>query len=128
MSSALLRSRSGSATARLAWTHFGSIRFSHGLLTGNWQTRIRTPPSRLACRLWARTHERTSLLRCQLALWVFGNYRGTPQHLVFSLMCEGFITFQVQPDPPKQVAQIFNLISAALEHLDFVVQSFDPAA
>lgn len=26
---------------------------------------------------------------------VFGNYRGTPQHLVFSLMCEGFITFQV---------------------------------
>jgi hypothetical protein len=59
---------------------------------------------------------------------VFGNYRGTPQHLVFSLMCEGFITFQVQPDPPKQVAQVFNPISAALEHLDFVVQSFDPAA
>jgi len=68
MSSALLRSRSGSATARLAWTHFGSIRFSHGLLTGNWQIRIRTPPSRLARRLWARTHERTSLLTCQLAL------------------------------------------------------------
>jgi hypothetical protein len=43
-------------------------------------------------------------------------------------MCEGFITFQVQPDPPKQVAQIFNPLSAALEHLDFVVQSFDPAA
>ena len=60
--------------------------------------------------------------------WVFGNYRGTPQHLVFSLMCEGFITFQVQPDPPKQVAQIFNPISAALERLDFIVQSFDPAA
>src|SRR5919109_4690711 len=38
MSSALLRSRSGSATARLAWTHFGSIRFSHGLLSGNGQT------------------------------------------------------------------------------------------
>jgi hypothetical protein len=26
---------------------------------------------------------------------VFGNYRGRPQHLVFSLMREGFITFQV---------------------------------
>ena len=61
-------------------------------------------------------------------LWVFGNYCGRPQYLVFSLMREGFITFQVQPDPPKQVAQIFNPISAALEHLDFIVQSFDPTA
>src|ERR671918_1645864 len=34
MSSTLLKVRSGSTTARLAWTHFGSIRFNHGLLTG----------------------------------------------------------------------------------------------
>jgi CheY-like chemotaxis protein len=36
-----------------------------------------------------------AMLRQVLINWVFGNYRDTPQHLVFSLMCEGFITFQV---------------------------------
>src|SRR3982750_1855111 len=37
-------------------------------LDGQLADQDRTPPSRLARRLWARTHERTSLLTCQLAL------------------------------------------------------------
>jgi hypothetical protein len=60
-------------------------------------------------------------------IWVFGNYRGIPQHLVLSV-CEGFISSQVYPDAPEEVTQIFDPVSAALEHLDFVVQSFDSAA
>jgi hypothetical protein len=40
-------------------------------------------------------HYWKDLWRYRELFWVFGNYRDTPQHLVFSLMCEGFITFQV---------------------------------
>jgi hypothetical protein len=40
-----------------------------------------------------RPHPQSDWDRSGATFWVFGNYRGRPQHLVFSLMCEGFITF-----------------------------------
>src|SRR5205823_14176955 len=64
-----LSSLSASDTARLPWTHFGSMGLSHGLLLGNWQTTTRTPTAPcFTCRLCWRIQCRTAGLRCQEAL------------------------------------------------------------
>src|SRR5260221_10744082 len=61
-------SPSGSTTARLPWTHLGSIGLSQGLLVGKKHGRIRTPlPSALTWALCSRIQVRTSLLTCQEA-------------------------------------------------------------
>lgn len=50
--SAAVSRRAGSTTARFPCTHFGSMGFNHGALTGNWHAMMRTPrPSRLT--VWA---------------------------------------------------------------------------
>jgi len=67
-SSAPANLRTGSATARLACIHFGSIRFSHGAFTGSPRTRIAQPPSRPTRALWASIYAVTRPLTCQLAL------------------------------------------------------------
>ena len=60
--------RSGSTTARLPCTHFGSIGFSHGALIGSPHTRMRHPPSRRTRRLCRPIHPRTRRLTCHAAL------------------------------------------------------------
>ena len=57
-----------STTARLPWTHLGSMGLSQGLLVGK-KGRMRTPlPSLSPAELWARIQVRTILLTCQEAL------------------------------------------------------------
>src|SRR4029434_9238050 len=48
--------------------HLGSIGLSQGLLIGNQQGTILTPPVRCAAWLWVRMAVRTAGLRCQGAL------------------------------------------------------------
>src|SRR4051794_31519999 len=54
--------------ARLPCSHFGSIGFSHGALTGSPHTRILQPPSRFTLRLCSPIQRLTRLLTCQAAL------------------------------------------------------------
>jgi len=69
LSSAPVSLRAGSTTARLPWTHLGSIGLSHGLRLGSRQIRRRQPwPVRLTSRLCLLTQSCTSRLMCQEAL------------------------------------------------------------
>src|SRR2546428_9445241 len=54
--------------ARLPCTHFGSMRFSQGLLLGKGHTTTRQPPCCLTPRLCALSHARTAWLTCHEAL------------------------------------------------------------
>ena len=58
---------------------------------------------------------------------VFGNCRGRLLQVVSSVG-EGLITVKIQPDAAKQIGEIGDSIGPALEHLDLVIQSFNPAA
>jgi len=59
--------------------------------------------------------------------WFFGNRCPNPPYLVV-ILCERGGAIQIEPNAAEEVADIGQAVATAFEHLDFVVQSFDPAA
>lgn len=59
--------------------------------------------------------------------WFFGNRCPGYPYLVAAL-CECSASFQIKANAAEEVANVAQAVTASFEHLDFVIEAFDPTA